>query len=57
MVLGREFKSRFHLKTIWKKTDHLMAENITKNIKDIQLGQVTPKNILKGNEPLKVTNL
>jgi len=39
MVLGREFKSQLHLKTRWKKIDHLMAENIMKIIKTAKWGK------------------
>jgi len=47
MVLKREFKSKFHLKTRWKKMDQLMAENITKIIKASKWGKSRQK-ILKG---------
>jgi hypothetical protein len=40
-----------------EKDGPLDGRKYNKNIKDIQMGQVTPKNILKENEPLKVTNL
>jgi len=49
MVLGRGFKSRLHLKTRWKKIDHLMAKKLTKNNKDSTMGQVTPKKYLKNS--------
>jgi len=42
MVPGCGFEPRPHLKTRWKKMDHLMAEKLTKNNKVSQIRQVTP---------------
>ncbi len=39
IVLGRGFEPQLHLKTRWKKTNHSMAEKLTKIIKTAKWGK------------------